>query len=138
MSTQSSQLTERPNQGSAPAQSASSESHKPETILQPAFDIFEDGDGITIEADMAGVSKDRLNVHVEGENLILEGRVLFDMPAQARALHADVRSTLYRSSFVLSRELEADQIRATLKDGVVQVRIPKRAEVKPRRITVET
>jgi HSP20 family molecular chaperone IbpA len=87
---------------------------------------------------MPGVSKDRLNIHVEGENLVLEGRVLFEMPEQAQALYADVRSTLYRCSFVLSRELEADQIRANLKDGVLQVRIPKRAEVKPRRITVES
>src|SRR5579862_4415361 len=133
MNTQSSQVVEQATRPSAPAQF-----RKPEAVLQPALDIFEDNDGITVEADMPGVSKDRLNVHVEGENLILEGRVLFDMPEQAQALHADVRSTLYRSTFVLSRELEADQIRATLKDGVVQVRIPKRAEVKPRRITVET
>ena len=133
MSTQSTQVTERQAQNvtaTAP--------RKPEAVLQPAIDIFEDSDGITVEADMPGVSKNRLEVHVEGENLILEGRVLFDIPDQAQALHADVRSTLYRSSFVLSRELEADHIRATLKDGVVQVRIPKRAEVKPRRITVET
>ena len=133
MSTQSTRITDRPAQ-TATATAA----RKPEAVLQPAIDIFEDSDGITVEADMPGVSKDRLDVHVEGENLILEGRVLFDIPDQSQALHADVRSTLYRSNFVLSRELEADQIRATLKDGVVQVRIPKRAEVKPRRITVET
>jgi HSP20 family protein len=133
MNTQSSQVAEHATQTSAPTQF-----RKPEAVLQPAFDIFEDSDGITVEADMPGVSKDRLNVHVEGENLILEGRVLFEIPERAQALHADIRSTLYRSSFVLSRELEADRIRAALKDGVVQVRIPKRAEVKPRRITIES
>ena len=133
MNTQSSPMTERSPQNAAPAQT-----RKPEAALQPALDIFEDSDGITLEADMPGVSKERLNVHVEGENLILEGRVLFEMPEQAQALHADVRSTLYRCSFVLSRELEVDHIRANLKDGVLQVRIPKRAELKPRRITIES
>jgi HSP20 family protein len=133
MGTQNSQVTER-SAHNPPA----TQSRKNEAYLQPAIDIFEDNDGITVEADMPGVSRDRLNVHVEGENLILEGRVLFDMPEHAQALHADIRSTLYRCSFVLSRELEADNIRAALKDGVLQVRIPKRAEVKPRRITVES
>jgi HSP20 family molecular chaperone IbpA len=52
------------------------------------------------------------------------------------AVYADVRSTLYRRSFVLSDELEADKTDASLKDGVLTVRIPKRAEVRPRRIEV--
>jgi HSP20 family protein len=133
MNKQNSQVAEHPG-----ANPASTQGRKSETALQPALDIFENSDGITLEADMPGVSKDRLNVHVDGENLILEGRVLFEMPEQAQALYADVRSTLYRCSFVLSRELEVGNIRANLKDGVLQVRIPKRAELKPRRIAVES
>jgi HSP20 family protein len=133
MNTQNSQLTERSAQDPAQTQRRNAQA-----ALQPALDIFEDSDGITLEADMPGVSKDRLNVHVEGENLILEGRLHFEMPEQAQALYADVRSTIYRCSFVLSRELEVDNIRANLKDGVLQVRIPKRSELKPRRITIES
>jgi HSP20 family protein len=132
MNNQTSQITERAAQ--TPGQGPK---RQEEPGLQPALDIFEDSDGITLEADMPGVSKERLNVNIEGDSLILEGRVLFEMPAQAQAVYADVRSTLYRCSFVLSRELAADQIRANLKDGVLQVRIPKRAELKARRITVE-
>ena len=133
MDTQNSHVTE--HQARNPAQTMG---RKPEAALQPALDIFEDSDGISLEADMPGVSKDRLNIHVDGENLILEGRVQFEMPEQAQAAHADVRSTLYRCTFVLSRELEVGQIRANLKDGVLRVVIPKRAELKPRRITVES
>jgi HSP20 family molecular chaperone IbpA len=47
-----------------------------------------------------------------------------------------VRSTRYRRSFTLSGELETGQIDASLRDGVLSVRIPKRAEVRPRRIEV--
>jgi HSP20 family molecular chaperone IbpA len=47
-----------------------------------------------------------------------------------------VRSTFYRRSFVLSDELETEKTQANLKDGVLTVRIPKRAEVRPRRIEV--
>jgi HSP20 family molecular chaperone IbpA len=48
--------------------------------------------------------------------------------------HNDVRSTHYRRSFVLSDELETDKTEASIKDGVLTMRIPKRAEMRPRRI----
>ena len=104
--------------------------------LRAPVDIYEDGDGITLEADMPGVSKERLNVRVDGDTLLLEGSVQFELPKEAEALYADVRSTLYRRSFTLSRELETSNIEATLKDGVLTVRIPKRAELRPRKIEV--
>jgi HSP20 family molecular chaperone IbpA len=52
------------------------------------------------------------------------------------ALHADVRSTVYRRSFTLSNELETQKIEAALKDGELTVRIPKRAELRPRKIEI--
>ena len=77
------------------------------------MDIWEDEDGITLSADMPGVSKDRLELRIDGNNLIIEG------------------------TFSLSGELETGQIEATLKDGVLTVRIPKRAELRPRKIDVQ-
>jgi HSP20 family molecular chaperone IbpA len=54
------------------------------------------------------------------------------------ALYADVRATHYQRRFALSDELEAEKIDASLKDGVLTVHVPKRAETKPRRIEVRT
>jgi HSP20 family protein len=54
------------------------------------------------------------------------------------AVYAEVRSTLYRGNFVLSNELETGKIEANLKDGQLTVRMPKRAELRPRRIEVES
>lgn len=53
-------------------------------------------------------------------------------------LYADVRSAVYRRSFMLSNEFEASKIDANLKDGVLTVRIPKRPELRPRRIEVRS
>lgn len=107
------------------------------TALRPLVDIFEDGDGITLQADLPGVSKDRLNVRVENQSLVIEGQVQFDLPQEAEALYADVRSSTYRRSFALSGELETEKIEANLKDGVLVVRIPKRAELRARRIEIQ-
>jgi HSP20 family molecular chaperone IbpA len=108
-----------------------------EAPIRPPVDIWEDKDGITLCADMPGVSRDRLNLRIDGNNLIVEGQVKLELPENAEALYADVRSSLYRRSFSLSGELETGKIEANLKDGVLKVRIPKRAELRPRKIEVQ-
>jgi HSP20 family molecular chaperone IbpA len=109
---------------------------EPESWLRPSVDIFEDAEGITLVADMPGVNKDRLNLQAENESLIVEGEASIHMPEGMEALYADVRATRYRRSFGLSRELDIDEIDASLKDGVLRVRIPKTAEMRPRKIEV--
>ena len=109
-----------------------------ESALRPAVDIFETEEGITLRADMPGVTKDRLNLRIDGTNLLVEGRIGISPQDQMQALYADVRSAVYRRNFLLSNELEAGKIDANLKDGVLTVRIPKRAELRPRRIEVRT
>lgn len=104
-------------------------------ITQP-FDIWEDDDGITLCADMPGVSKESLDLRADGHNLTIEGRMKLDIPDGAAPLYADVRSSLYRRSFTLGSELETEHVDASLKDGVLTVRIPKRAELKPHKIEV--
>ncbi len=104
----------------------------PAAVLRPAVDIFEDADGITLYADLPGVSKERLNVRVAGTTLFLEGAV-----QSAGASQSEAASRLYRRSFALSRELEPDRIEAQVKDGVLTVRIPKRAENRLRRIEIQ-
>ena len=106
--------------------------------IRPLVDIFETGDGITLRADMPGVSKESLNLRVEGPNLLVEGTIGIVPEQQMSALYADVRSTMYRRSFVLGNELEASNIAADLRDGVLTIRIPKRAELRPRKIEVRT
>ena len=109
---------------------------EPSLAIVPAADVFEDSSGITLQLDMPGVAKDRLNLQVNQNALVIEGSAQISMPQDMAALHAEVRSTRYRRSFVLSEELETDKVDASLRDGVLTVRIPKRAELQPRRIEV--
>ena len=108
-----------------------------EAVLIPAVDIFEDAHQITVQAEMPGVSKEGLNVQADRNGLLIEGNIALDLPTGMSALHADLRSTRYRRSFTLSGELETAQIAASLKDGLLTVRIPKRAEFRTRKIKVE-
>jgi HSP20 family protein len=120
----------------AARQSADVQKPERQIVLNPPVDIYEDAEGITLVADMPGVSKERLNIEVDKNGLLIEGDAHFEMPEGIKALYADVRSTRYRRSFSLSPELESNNIDATLKDGVLTVKIPKRAELRPRKIEV--
>jgi len=124
----------RPETPAAPLSRAS----EAESGMRPPVDVFEDADGLTLLADLPGVSKERLNVRVERDTLIVEGEVQVALSEQMQAVYADIRSTHYERRFALSDELETERIEASLKDGVLTVRIPKRAETKPRRIEVRT
>lgn len=111
-------------------------SREGEYAIRPPVDIFEDAQGIMVVAEMPGVSRERLNVHADRNNLVIEGDVTIDMPQGMEAVHADVNSMRYSRSFVLSGELDTEAIDAKLKDGVLTVRIPKRREFRPRKVEV--
>ena len=102
----------------------------------PAVDVFEDDSGITLLADMPGVPKDLLALKVEGDSLLIEGGVWPRTPDGMEAIYAEVRVPRYRRSFTLSRELDTNRIDAMLKDGVLNLRIPKQAHAQPRRISI--
>jgi len=109
-----------------------------EQAILPAVDIFENESGITVQADMPGVSRDRLDVHIDSDTLAIEGLAEIPMPEGMDAMYADIRSTRYQRSFSLSRELDTERVEASLKDGVLTLRIPKREEHRSRRIEVHT
>lgn len=129
--TENREVTKKPSAVAAEAR----ESERP---IRMPVDIFEDETGITVLADMPGVAKERLDIHIDRDSLSIEGRTKLPMPEGMEALYADVRSNLYQRSFSLSSELDGSKAEATLKDGVLALRIPKREEHKPRKIEVRT
>ncbi len=102
----------------------------------PAVDVFEDESGITLLLDMPGVPKDKLELSIEGDALLVEGSVQQQTPEGLEAIYAEVRIPRYRRSFTVTRELDTAKIEANLKDGVLTLRIPKQAHAQPRRIAV--
>ena len=99
----------------------------PQQALAPAVDILESDMGITLLADMPGVSKDRLTIKVDGENLTIEGRAKIDVPENIELLHSEVRSPYFRRTFTLSRDLDPAKIGETSKRGAADAHPEVRA-----------
>jgi HSP20 family molecular chaperone IbpA len=112
------------------------EGRAPQIVLRPPTDIFEDAEGITLQMDVPGAARERLKLQVNRNQLDVEADARIDMPQDMEAVYADVRATHYQRTFALSSELDAERIEAALKDGVLTLRIPKRAELRPRKIEV--
>jgi HSP20 family molecular chaperone IbpA len=127
-----SEKTEMQTRGSSDVQTAGAT----QAAMLPPVDIYEDATGITVKADLPGVSKDRLSVQVDKDTLTIEGEAEIQMPEGMEALYADLRTTQFRRSFTLSRELQADRIDAQMQDGVLTLKVPKREELQPRKIEV--
>ena len=105
-------------------------------FMIPPVDVFENEHGITLLADMPGVSRDNLGVRVDGDNLTIEATAASASPENMELIYGEARYAAYRRQFTLSRELDTSRIEAQLKDGVLQLTIPKAEEAKPRRIQV--
>jgi HSP20 family molecular chaperone IbpA len=103
----------------------------------PRVDVLEDSTGITLLADLPGVTREALEIHVEGDSLTIEGTVSAATPESMQAAYAEVRVPRYRRSFTLSRELDGGRIEAQLKDGVLRLRIPKQEHAQPRRVSIK-
>lgn len=107
------------------------------SALLPPVDIVEDENGITVKADLPGVSKDNLSIRVDGDTLTIEGSVTLGEAQKMEAVYAEIRVAQYRRSFVLSRDLDTERIDASMKNGVLTMHVPKREQAKPRRIAVK-
>lgn len=108
-----------------------------EATLLPRVDVIEDSAGITLRADLPGVPKDKLHLQVEGDTLTIEGELDITTPEGMEASYAEVNASRYRRLFTLSKELEPGKVSAELKNGVLNLRIPKAEHAQPRRIDIK-
>jgi HSP20 family protein len=94
----------------------------------PNVDIYETADVINVVADMPGVSADTLDITLEQGVLTINGHVEEARPADHSPAYAEYRVGDYARRFSLSNQIAQDEIDATVKDGVLHLRLPK---VKP-------
>ena len=103
----------------------------------PPVDVFENDHAITLLADLPGVTREQLDVRVDGETLVLEATARTAGPDNMQLVYGEAQVPTYRRQFTLSRELDTGRIEAQLRDGVLRLTIPKAEEARPRRIQVQ-
>ena len=105
--------------------------------LTPPVDVVEDKDGITLYADLPGVSREQLELQVDAEKLTIEAVPGISVPEQFKPSHTEVGLPRYRRVFTLTKELDTEGVVAELSQGVLKLRIPTAAHAQPRKIEVK-
>ena len=106
--------------------------------LVPPVDIVETAEGITLRADLPGVSKETLAIDIDGDTMTVEGTVTLGEPANVQPLYAEVRVAQFRRSFVLGADLDSEKVDAGIRNGVLTINLTKREQAKPRKISVRS
>jgi len=104
--------------------------------LAPPVDIYETEEGLCVTADLPGVDSKDVEVRVDNGILTMSGRVTA-AAATSDALHEEFALGDYFRQFRLNEEVDQGRISAELKQGVLRLLLPRRAETQPRRIDVQ-
>ncbi len=109
---------------------------RPEEYIAPNVNIFETPEGYVLQAEMPGVSKEGLDITVEGTEITITGRRSPETVA-GQPLFRERNTADYRRVFELDPAIDTGKVSAKINQGVLTVTLPKSERVKPRKITVD-
>ena len=109
----------------------------PRRLYVPAADICETADDILLIADMPGVDENAVDISIEKNVLTLRGPVSWSAPAGHKLDWGEYESGDFERVFTLTDEIDRDKIEASMKDGVLRLRLPKAKFARARKIAVK-
>jgi HSP20 family molecular chaperone IbpA len=91
--------------------------------LTPAVDVYESESELMLVADLPGATHESLDLKIDLPELRIESKAI-------------AGNAVWRRTFTIDERIDAEKVNAELKNGVLTVRLPKAAEVRPRRIAI--
>jgi len=105
-------------------------------LYTPAVDIMEREADITVVADMPGVNEDSVDITLDKNILTIYGRIEPAVPRGLRLVAHEYGVGDYQRVFTLPDAVDREKIRATVKNGVLRMVLPKAEEARTRKIPV--
>ena len=125
-------------QESAPARTgATGEEFMTTGTFVPPVDIYEDEHNITLKLEVPGVEEKDLDIRVENNTLTVRGERKFEKDEKEENFHRIERryGSFYRA-FTLPNTLDAEKVQADYENGILKIKLAKKAEAKPKQIKV--
>jgi HSP20 family protein len=109
-----------------------------EAIWSPLVDIHETKDAFLLMAELPGVKQEDVEVSVEGDTLTLKGERKREAEVKEDQYHRIERSYgRFERSILLPSVVDPNRVKATYRDGVLEVQLPKKEEAKPKAVKIE-
>jgi len=107
------------------------------TAFMPSFDVKETPDAYQFRADLPGILEAELEISLEGNRLTVAGKRDEESMKEGERIHLSERSHgTFSRTFSLPEDVEGEKVVAELRNGVLTLMVPKRPEVRPRKINV--
>ena len=104
----------------------------------PSFDVKETAEAYLFTADMPGIRDEDLDIDLTGNRLTVKGHRESQIKSEGETFHLVERASgTFTRSFTLPEEVDANEVKADLKQGVLTLTIPKRPESKPQKIRIK-
>jgi HSP20 family protein len=103
--------------------------------FSPLVDIWENEQGLTVIADMPGVTAEGLSIDLRENILTIYGKIQ-EEKASGKIIAQEFEVGDFYRQFSLSEQIDQEKITASMKDGVLTLTLPKQAPAQPRKITV--
>jgi HSP20 family molecular chaperone IbpA len=113
------------------------ETTRPGPVFRPDVDILERADDFVVYADLPGVDEQSVDVRLERGVLTLDARLATLPGADWSPIHTEYGLGSFHREFRVSEDIDADGVSATMTNGVLELRLPKAAERRPRSIPVQ-
>lgn len=109
----------------------------PSAAFLPSFDVKEGPDAYTFKADLPGIHDADLEISLEGTRLTVSGKRETEAVKEGERTHLAERSHgTFSRTFTLPEDVEGEKVVAELRNGVLTLLVPKRPEVRPKKISV--
>jgi HSP20 family protein len=107
-------------------------------VWSPPVDIFERGNEVVLKVDLPEVTQDEIDIRVEGNTLTIQGERRFIKDAsEENYIQIERPYGTFRRTFNLPRMIDQEGIKASYKDGVLRIVLPREQEIQPKQIIVE-
>lgn len=107
-------------------------------VFHPRVDIYETNTGLTLLADMPGVTSDGLEITLENRVLTIYGRVEEEAPEGFSPIHREYEIGDFERQFTLAGDFDTEGIEAELREGVLHLAIPRAPKPQAKRIEVKS
>jgi HSP20 family protein len=102
----------------------------------PRTNLYDNGDTFQVIAEVSGLSKEDLNIRIQGNYLEMSGTRKNDAPEGYKVHRIERNAASFTRSFTLPSDVAADKIEAVLKDGLLTLVLPKAEVAQPKQISI--
>ncbi len=103
----------------------------------PYTNMYDTGDQFILKAEVPGMSRDELQIKIQGNYLELSGNHKAKVPEGYKTHRVERRSSIFTRSFTLASDVDVEKVEAELGDGILTLRMPKVEAAKAKQIEIK-